>query len=289
MKLNPRLRACAILFLALPLTLFILSECRKRPIPETVVEIDPIQQKYLDWQRRGSSAIPEILKILRGGEGGDFRLRTHALLALGKIGDKHTAPFIVETLGKDSNAAVKNCAVIALADLKYTDGVPILLQLLASRDTVADPVIVIESLGRLGDDRAVPMLIKYLKSDNQTLALKSQNALAEIKSPRAVPELLALKASGTRYDKEVAVILGATDHPASGPALLSILNVRGSSGQIAAAHGLGERRYAPAMQSLIDWLGNGDEELLQRKCGEALGKLNEPASVAPLIALFDRP
>lgn len=264
-------------------------QCRKQRTHETVTELDPVQQRYQEWQKRGRDALPEIEKVLREEERGDFRLRTHALLAVGKTGDRRLAPLILEILKNDPTPAVRNCAAIALSQLRFTDAVPYLISIAPPVPGPVDPVIVIESLGRMGDDRAIPVLIGALKSENSTVVLKSQNALIELKSPAAVPLLLELAQTGGRFDKEVAAVLGEIDHPASGPALVRILSASGSSGQIAAAAGIGKLRYAPAVQSLLECLSTAPEELLQKTCAQSLAILNLGESVAPLVALFHRP
>ena len=55
---------------------------------------------------------------------------THALLAMGKTGNQTLTPLVLDRLNNDDNTAVKNCAVMALGDLKETSAVPVLIELL---------------------------------------------------------------------------------------------------------------------------------------------------------------
>ncbi len=281
--------ARTLLFTTVFLSLACGGSCKKSRTHETVIELDPVQIKYQEWLKRGSTALPEVEKLLREEDRGDFRTRTHALLALGKIGDRRSGPLVFEILKNDPHPAVKNCAVIALADLHYTEAVPYLISIAPPQTGPVDPGIILDNLGRMGDARAVPVLVGALKSDNFTLVLKAQNALIELKSASAVPLLLELAESGGRFDKEVAAVLGAIPHPMSGPTLVRILNASGSSGQIAAAAGIGKLRYAPGAQSLLGCLSTAPEDLLQKTCAQSLALLDLPETVPPLIALFHRP
>lgn len=266
-------------------------------VPQTVVQLDPVQQKYENWLARGQTAIPELREILQDDSIEDFRLRTHALLAAGSIGAAELAPEARRLLKESDNTAIKNCAVIALADLKDRESVPLMLSFLPGGDNAdvqLDRSILLEQLGRMGDERAIPALIAALKSENDQMQLKAQNALVELAAPAAVGPLLKLHAADREgeYDKEVAVVLGATTDPRSGPALLKLIKRPRSKGRIAAVNGAGQLKYEPALPALLGILRQRQQEeagLLVKSTGRAIAQLDLKAAVDPLIALFDAP
>ena len=285
---TPVLLCCGLLLLTL---------CDRPVVPPTVVQIDPVQQKYQDWLAREKNAIPELREILEDERIADFRLRTHALLAAGRIGASELAPQMMRLLKDDPHPAVKNCAVIALVDLQHTAALPLMLSFLPGGKRAEDSIdrtILLEHLGRMGDERAIPALIDALGSEGVQERLKAQNALVELKSTAAIEPLLELHARDRegRFDKEVAVVLGAIQHPRSGPALLRLVRRPESRGRIAAVNGVGALEYAPAESALLNILRlqrSREADLLTRQTGRALAALNLAGSVAPLIALFDAP
>jgi len=281
-------------FAILALCSFFIAGCKKQSIPESFVEIDPIQQKYIQWMKTGQPALSEIREALAEGVETDFRLRAYAVLAAGKIGDPSIAPLLFETLRTDPQPAVKHSAITALADLRYLPAVPYLISLLDTKGQPAgvDPTVIVENLGRMRAEAAVPALVTLLGEDNANLRLKAQNALIEIRSPLSVAPLLALFAASPdgHLDREIAAVLGAVPDPRGIEVLLSLVVKNNSPGQIAAVFALGEMRYTPAAATLLSVMSQKTADpshILPRKCGEALAKINDPASVLPLIALFD--
>ncbi len=268
--------------------------CRKTIVSETIVEIDPVQQKYEQWIKRGRDSIPEILETLKVEQSTDFRIRTYAILAAGNLGDPRCAPVILDILKRDTNPAVIHSAVTALTDLNYTPALDYFLHLLDPGSPVAenaDPVVIIENLGRMRDARSILPLFAAMQTDNMTVRLSAQNALVAFHS-RALfsPAVELYRSNPGAFDKEIAAILGSTGDPAAGPILLEILRKKNSQGRAAAAESLGNLRYETAAADLLAALTEENPDrayFLQHKCAKAAAVMNLPRFVAPLISFFD--
>jgi len=107
--------------------LFISTVLAQAGNTNTAPAATPIIEQYYQWVELGKSAVPELKEAIKNN---NWRVRTHALLAMGKTGDQSLTPLILDRLENDANSAVKNCAVTALGDLKATSAVPPLLGLL---------------------------------------------------------------------------------------------------------------------------------------------------------------
>ncbi len=152
---------------------------------------------YYKWIKNGSRSLPEVRNALSSP---DWHIRTHALLALGKIGEPSDIPRILSRLDNDPNVNVKNCAIAALGDMKAKQAVPLLLSMLnRTADSKARPPwpyprtdIIIESLGKIGDNRAtIPLCKILLSSGSEQIRRKAKDALTAIGDPRAADLLIS--------------------------------------------------------------------------------------------------
>jgi len=143
-----------------------------------------------------------------------------------------------------------------------------------------------ELLGRVGNARAVPVLLEIVQAtrtedgDVREIALR---ALARIADPRAVGPLVeSLKTAEPWLAPRIADILTRHGLLVVDP-LIALLEQPGSRPARAwAANVLGEVRAQPAFPVLARGLVDPDDEL-RAKSASALGRLGDPRAIAPLL------
>jgi HEAT repeat protein len=274
-----------ILFLIITVV-FVLSCGEKKN--SSSFQNDPIQQKYLPWLTTGTAAIPQLKVAVKDSQ---WRIRTHALLAMGKTGDKSLIPIIYDILKKDKHRAVKNCAVIALGDLKAKDSINTIHSMLAKsikQPGGVSPLILMEALGKIGSSDSIDSLYNVLFTNRNRMQLSAAKALIAINDKtvgdRILRDRARIKKNG--IEKFAAQILGRLKVYKGGPYLLSILNGKNLRYKIAASVALGQINYKPASLSLVSSL-KIKNKLLQKQASLALIAINDNRAVYPLIALFN--
>ena len=146
------------------------------------IERDPILQKYARWIQEGKKAIPELKDALKDS---NWKVRSHALIAIGKINDRSLTPLVFERLIKDESIPVKNCSVIVLGNLKSKESVPVLISLLKNNTVNKDKrsiskTVLIDALGQIGDPKAIDPLYSFLYNPDKQMRMRALKALVEI-------------------------------------------------------------------------------------------------------------
>ena len=118
----------------------------------------------------------------------DVDTRWWAVRALSELPDAHVPAMLVEALG-DSDAAVRQCAVLGLRIHPDGNAVPTLLGVLTGDDPLAADLAA-DALAVVGD-RAVPSLLEILENGQPSARLKALRALAFIGDERSIPALFA--------------------------------------------------------------------------------------------------
>jgi hypothetical protein len=142
-----------------------------------------------------------------------------------------------------------------------------------------------ESLGKIGDKRAVEPLIKALGDKNRSVRKLAATALGEIGDKRAVEPLIKTLEDDYEYvRKAAATALGSIgDKRAVEPLIKSLGKGNGSAAE--ALGNIGDKR---AVEQLIKALEDEDSWVRQR-AAEALGNIGDKRAVEPLIkALEDK-
>ncbi|MGB3082799.1 MAG: HEAT repeat domain-containing protein [Candidatus Omnitrophota bacterium] len=111
--------------------------------------------------------------------------------ALNRIGDLHTVPTLITTLG-NSDATVRMVAAEALGKIEYpdaiedpdADAVPALINALEDSSELVRRGAAI-ALGEIKDPRAIPALEKARKDSNASVYFRAEEALAKIKNAQA--------------------------------------------------------------------------------------------------------
>jgi HEAT repeat protein/beta-lactamase regulating signal transducer with metallopeptidase domain len=147
------------------------------------------------------------------------------------------------------------------------------------------------SLGQLGDPRAIAALAKALREDTDARVREAAAyALGQIDDPRAVPHLLAaLKTERAPNVREKIVsALHEIDDPSAVAGVIAVLKDPSVAVRRAAVHALGEFEDASAVSALLDMVKDEDAEV-RKYTAEALGSLESPSAIEPLAQLARDP
>jgi len=252
---------------------------------------DAVTKQYYRWLEEKEEAVPELKNALKHE---NWRMRTHALLAMGKTRDKSLIPIILETLKNDVHISVRNCAVIALAELEAGSAVPYLLTLLESDHVVPKEKKVaqkplIEAFGKIKDPRAVSPLYELLFSKRGTLRRTVTESLIAIGDPSVSHLLLknVSKIKEHRLERNVAEILGELPVSGAEQYLLDLPESPDRISRIAGITALGKIRSQKASPLLIKFLETGEKEMVEH-ISEALVQIDSPDAVEPLCALLTK-
>ena len=114
------------------------------------------------------------------------------------LDDSSVVAALIEALA-DRSVEVRRNAVESLGALRAHDAVPSLCDLVEHDPAVGVQRAAITALARLGDARAVPVLVRHLDAHRDAPPLDAIWALGEIGDPRAVAILSELRRSGDVY------------------------------------------------------------------------------------------
>jgi HEAT repeat protein len=112
--------------------------------------------------------------------------------------DSRVIQALIDAL-EDRSPDVRRNAVESLGALRARDAVPSLCDLVDRDPAVGVQRAAITALARLGDARAVPVLVRHLEARRDAPPLDAIWALGEIADPRAVSILSELRRSGDVY------------------------------------------------------------------------------------------
>ena len=159
-------------------------------------------------------------------------------------------------------------------------------------ETLADAnasvrVAAANSLGQLGDPRAIAALAKALREDTDARVREAAAyALGQIDDTRAVPHLLAaLKAErAPNVRTKIVEALHEIDDPSALSGVVAVLKDPSVAVRRAAVHAIGEFEDASAVPALMDMVKDEDAEV-RKYTAEALGGLENPAAIDALAQL----
>ncbi len=149
---------------------------------------------------------------------------------------------------------------------------------------VADPETepssrAISALGKLGDQRAAPLLLHVLQDQTRhpQLPTNASQALADLAAPEVLEPLLALATTGTPAQRERALTaLGGYPDPRVGPVMINGLASDNPMVRRQAASVLAAIKYAPAAMALLAQVRNEPVVTPRREMLRALAELKEP-------------
>ncbi len=205
-----------------------------------------------------------------------------------------------------------------LGPMRSQESVPLLLAAAARSDlSRTDRQCVARALGRLGDDRAAPVLIGWMRGGDFQLKGLALAALEQLDSPAAarkarpllkseahlpfklrIARLLARQGiadgyalatehlADAQYTAQAALVLAALDDPRTSDELAAILAARPDrSWHAAALAGLAAVGDAAARRQLLEILAD-DRHPLAADAAEAAGLAADPDLLPPLAALM---
>ncbi|MCP2728736.1 HEAT repeat domain-containing protein [Limnofasciculus baicalensis] len=186
------------------------------------------------------------------------QLRRFGASALAKIGSQKAVNSLLSLL-ENSDESVRWYAVDALGDIRDKDAVIGLIKRL--RDCSSNiRSKAAYTLGFIADEAVVPELISYLqcvsdKSDDECWSVI--DALGEIGSKKAIPELHRFLAKSNSYLKEKAIFaLGKIGDESVIPDLIHILQTSNLDSKGTAIEILGKMQAEPAIPYFLDILEN---------------------------------
>lgn len=249
-----------------------------------------ITQTYFLWLEMGKAAIPELKKAIKSD---NWRIRTHALLAMGQTKDQTLTPLVLDRLTNDPKQAVKNCAVMALGDLNEKSAVPILINLLPPnvKKSKIKPLpqqrLIVQSLGKIGDSRAItPLFSLLLSAKNEQLKIKITDALIAIHDP-AVSKLILQNQSDSEQLPYIhaAKILGELPVDGAEDFLIALVGNDRLPVKNSAVISLGKIRSKKSVPILLPLLET-DNLHLQANIAHSLTAIDDSSAVKPLCDLL---
>ena len=285
------------------------------------------------------AAVPHLLKVLKQSP----RVRGEAALVLGEIGDPTAVPGLVAAVDpaasdRDGMEANRHLAT-ALGALRAREALPVLEQLTGSRDgfsqvaavdalgqigdagavdTLAavatslavEPVTAqhaLLALGRVGDARAAPVVLRMLFEERPGVSFYPQAAFAAVQLGHAMaaPLLAVLEGRDSRLSAwarekgvlagalyaKAAQLLGDVGGPDAVPALVAKLGYREGDPDLAlyvrvfAAESLGRLRAREAVKPLSEALAREEDGDARDRYCEALARIGDPAALPALRAV----
>lgn len=172
------------------------------------------------------------------------------------------------------------------AESRSSAVVPALIEALDDANA-AVRLAAVNSLGTLGDPRAIAALGKVLEEDSDTRVRRAAaDALGEIDDPRAVPHLLdALKTEKVADVREKIVQSLAQIGDASAvPGIAAAANDASAATRRAVAEALGELETQSAVPTLVGMARDQDVDV-RHAVAEALGRLESAAGLDALAGL----
>jgi HEAT repeat protein len=257
-------------------------------------------------------AVPALIELYK-----DTRRPEH-LEALARYKDDRTKPVLIEALDySDDDFDRATVAAGVLGEMKATDAVDPLIKAaekplpVKSRANNAK-LAAMRALVKIGDKRAVPVLVKILgtSADEQDFALNQKAALglAELRDPQSIPALLQglfMTGRGTQTFQESRLGLVRIGAPAVGPVVELLQEKNATINEMAkklkfdeatpgvvphkAAILLGDLRAKNAVPALVDLLhkkAKGSEHLAALI---ALGYIATPQAVDAILSVLKDP
>jgi len=215
-------------------------------------------------------AVEPLIRVLEDYED---QVRRNAAVALGQIGDfRAVEPLIGRLiLHGDCRHAIGN----ALVKLGAVAVEPLMAVLIDKRFNYWGPACVVETLGKLGDTRAVEILIQTLANSNESVREKAATALTQLGQTQW--------SNWIKGDDDDFSRLAASGCVRAFELLICGLK----NGAPTAAHALGKLGDPAALEPLIAALAS-DHHPMREAAVEALVRLDDVIALAPLIELLNQ-
>ena len=231
---------------------------------------------------RSKKAVQPLINYLNDD---DSFIVSRAVFSLGEIGDARAYDHLEELFKK--NHLQGSCApedtIEALGKLGDKKAVPLLINALNSGEHLYSSAV---ALGRLKDPKAVDSLLILLTHDNDDVVRAVMNSLGEIRDVKAVDPLIGLL-EVPYHSFFAAGALGKIGDPKAIMPLISHLNDRGRVGIFFVDHAMARALVgigSEAVESLIDVVRSGNRsERTVRNAILVLGEIGDKRAVQPLL------
>ena len=220
----------------------------------------------------GDLRVPSAMSVLTNALVADkaVEVRDAAVAALREIEDQAALPALKQAMNGDAEGRVRGNSASALANV---GGAEVLPDLLAAGQKEQDPyarIKLVEAFGDLRDERALPLLIRWLTKTNQA-------------SARNISRRIYMPEEGSR---EIAEAIGRIGGETAFQALATRWKTDTNQPvRTAIAGALGNMGDARALPWLIEALPGATA--LKAPVAEALGNLGDAQAVAALTALLE--
>lgn len=225
----------------------------------------------------GSPAIEYMINSLR------YFPRESSVAALTRIGEPAIVPLISALEDKDEG--ICKGAAESLGIIGDPRAVPPLIHALKQRELEVGAVIE-EALAKFTDPQSIESLISALKADDRYLISRAGCVLADIGAPTVEPLLAMLRERNSNWRSSAAWVLGRIkDRKAVEPLAMALNDGNWSVRQSAATSLLwiGDLR---SIEPFIDSLSDSDPEVRKTAC-LALGNFGDHRALVPLTKLMD--
>jgi HEAT repeat protein len=228
-----------------------------------------------------------VQKFLRALDDKDPKVRIDAIDALGESGDERAVEPLIRAIQKSENAGIPQARmIIALGKLRDPRGTGILLKVVYGRvDTVpfSDMACVraVESLGQIGDERAIRPLFQFMKLQggrqgtfDGPIFSSVRDTLVQLAHRHPHMFYEAMQDPDDYIRSETARVLRTILEPESVPVLIKALNDVNYAVRINAAEALGilgDPRAEDALRYAMKDV-NRDVRSAARKALEMVGK-----------------
>jgi len=234
-------------------------------------------------QLKDRRAIRILIQTLKDD---DEKVAEAAASALGTIGEP-AVPALIATLG-GGHPQAHRMAVRALGQMGSVAREP-LLRIIADEKSPDDTMRgAAEAVGLLGDEAAIPQLVRLLRAREGRLAMSAANALAAIGRPavNALVEALPSQRAELELRKAIVHALISIGEPAIDPLIAALDHhsaaVRGTAEEALTSIG------PAAMEALIAALRSEDWDL-RRRIAQILGHIGHESLAEPIVALLQDP
>lgn len=237
-------------------------------------------------------AVGPLIEVLKNKDIDEVP-RSKAAQILGLIENTDAVEPLISAL-KDDSVVVRSESAISLGLINDRQAVEPLINVANNaNEWVTVRINALNSLGKLKDEKAVPILLEALKSNVDAIRNNAVIAFGQLKDKRAVPQLIKIVENEKEDDNirvnAISSLSNIGDINAFG-AILNALKSKNVNVRQAAIIASGDLAIKEATSILISIVKNMDELIsLRASAVEALGKIGDK-SVSPVLSerLTDR-
>lgn len=194
-----------------------------------------------------------------------------------------------EVLGEflsDPAVKNKNPLIHVAGELRFEEAVPVLLDLAATSKDEEEIILIISSLGLIGDPQAINMLTDYLYAANRELIISAIKALGQVGTQSAMNRLAERMGTDNEIDYMILSIFADVQDPVSLDKLNETLSSHYAHMRIFAKQEL-VRIGAKSVPALIDNLLQDDPDFIIHTLN-VLGDIGDESAVMPIRKLLEK-